>query len=246
MVKSPAARRRKSLTHNSRPCRSQTRLIRYSNPTRWSAWAGLFGGLLWALFPLGELPAAQLMLTPKGSLVYYSLGYLCATLLLLTSLQGFHALHRTSYGWLGTMGFYVSFVALVLAFAGGALEMTKTATTSTGSILAYWTVIFGFSVLAWGSAVLGLAITGKLHDHPSYLGGLLLSIAVPLGFLFVFATGAAWGLEFWVWLTVPYGVAWLLLGYALLRARSTVVRHSPTSGQYRTQRTIWWRRMLRG
>ena len=63
----------------------------------------------------------DLMLTPKGLLAYFCLGYLWATVLLLTGLQGLHGFHRRSYGWLGTVGFYVSFVALVLAFAGGAL-----------------------------------------------------------------------------------------------------------------------------
>jgi hypothetical protein len=242
-VESPVAKAREQLTDNSRPGTRRPRMSRSSDSRRRSARAGILGGLLWALFPLGELPAAQLVLTPKGSLAYYSLGYLCATLLLLTSLQGFHALHRRGYGWLGSVGFYVSFVALVLAFAGGALEM---ATTGTGSIVAYWIVIMSFFILAWGSVLLGLGIAGKLHDPPSYLGGLLLCIAVPLGFLFVFATGAAWRFDFWVGLTVPYGAAWLLLGYALLTAKSTVAQHSPTSGQYSTQRTFRWRRMLRG
>jgi hypothetical protein len=246
-VESPVAKVREALTDNSRLGTSRPRMSRSSDSRRRSARAGMLGGLLWALFPLGQLPAVHLVLTPKGSIAYFSLGYLCATLLLLTSLQGFHALHRRGYGWLGTVGFYVSFVALVLAFAGGAFEMTKSATTtSTGSIVAYWTVVLSFFILAWGSALLGLGIAGKLHDPPSYLGGLMLSIAVPLGFIFVFATEAAWRFDFWVGLTVPYGVAWLLLGYALLRAKSTAAQHSPTSGQYSTQRTFWWRRMLRG
>jgi hypothetical protein len=192
------------------------------NLTQWSARAGMLGGLLWVLFPLGELPAAGLVLTPKGSLTYYSLGYLWATLLLLMGLQGLHALHRRSYGRLGTVGFYLSFVALVLAFAGGAFEVTKTATTNTGSIGAYWTLVMGFFMLAWGSGLLGLAITGTLHDPPSYLGGLLLTIGVPLGLLFVFTAGGTWDFGFWVGLTVPYGVAWLLLGYALSAAKGTV------------------------
>jgi hypothetical protein len=245
-VDSPVAKVREPLTDNSRPGTRRPRMSRSSDSRRRSAWAGMLGGLLWALFPLGELPAAQHVLTPRGSLAYYSLGYLCATLLLLTSLQGYHTLHRRGFGWLGTVGFYASFGALVLAFAGGTFEMTRTATTSTGSIVAYWTVIMSFFILAWGSVLLGLSIVGKLHDPPSYLGGLLLSIAVPLGFLFVFTTGAAWRFDFWVGLTVPYGAAWLLLGYALLTVKSTVARHSPTSGQYSNQSTFWWRRMLRG
>ena len=220
----PAARRRKPLTHNSRPSRSQTRIIRSSDPTRWSAWAGLFGGLLWALFPLGELPAAHSVLTPKGSLAYFGLGYLCATLLLLMGLKGLHAIHRRSYGWLGSVGLLVSFAALVVAFAGGAFEMMNMASVSKASTMASLTLIVGFFILVWGSALLGLAITGTLRDPPLYLGGLLLTIAVPLGFLFVFVTGAAWDLEFWVGLTVPYGVTWMILGCALLRAKGRAVQ----------------------
>ena len=215
----PAARLRKLLTHNSRPDTGQTRIIGYSNPTRRSAWAGLLGGLLWALFPLGELPTAHLVLTPKGFLAYFGIGYLCAALLLLVGLKGLHAIHGRSYGWLGSMGLFVSIAALVVAFAGGAFEMIDMASTSTVSTMAYLTLIVGFFILAWGSALLGLATTGTLRDPLLYLGGLLLTIAVPLGLLFVFVTGAAWNFEFWVGLTVPYGVTWMVLGYALLRAK---------------------------
>ena len=219
VVESPAARRRKPLTSNSRPRTSQTRMIRSSNPTRWSAWAGLVGGLLWALFPLGELPAAHLVLTPKGLLAYYGFGYLCATLLLLVGLKGLHAVHSRSYGWLGSVGLFASFAALVLAFAGSALEMINMASTGTASTVAYLTLIVAFLILVWGSALLGLAIMGTLSDLPLYIGGLLLAIAVPLGLLFAFVAGAAWSFEFWVGLTVPYGVAWMIMGYALLRAK---------------------------
>jgi hypothetical protein len=113
--------------------------------------------------------------------------------------------------------------ALVLAFVGGAFEMTKTAATGIGSTVAYLTVILSHFILAWGSALLGLAITGTLHDPASYLGGLLLTIAVPLGFLFVFAAETAWDLGFWVGLTMPYGVAWLVLGLALVMLFMTYI-----------------------
>jgi hypothetical protein len=199
-------------------------MIRSSNPTRWSARAGLVGGLLWALFPLGELPSAHSVLTPEGSLAYFGLGYLYATLLLLMGLKGLHAIHRRSYGWLGSVGLFVSFAALVVAFAGGAFEMIDMASTVTASTVAYLTLIVGFFILTWGSALLGLAITGTLRDPLLYLGGLLLTIAVPLGLLFVFLTGAAWNFEFWVGLTVPYGVSWMVLGCALLRAKGRVAQ----------------------
>ena len=219
VVESPAARRRKSLTHDSRTGTSQTRMVRSSSPTPWSAWAGLVGGLLWALFPLGEHPSVHSVLTPKGSLAYFGLGYLCATLLLLMGLKGLHAIHRRSYGWLGSVGLFVSLAALVVAFAGGTFEMLDMASTNIASTVAYLTLIVAFLILVWGSALLGLAIMGTLRDLPLYLGGLLLAIAVPLGLLFAFVAGAAWSFEFWIGLTVPYGVAWIVLGYALLRAK---------------------------
>jgi hypothetical protein len=178
------------------------------------------------LFPLGEFLVAGLVLTPRGSLAYYGLGYLAPQMLLLIGLVGLHTLRRRSYGWLGTVGFLMSFVALVLAFVGGAFEMTKMAATGTGSTVAYLTLIIGFFILVWGSALLGLAIMRTLHHPAAYLGGLLLAIAVPLGFLFVFAAGPAWDFGFWAGLTMPYGVAWLLLGYALLAARGTLAEQA--------------------
>jgi hypothetical protein len=197
--------------------------ISSSNLVRWGAWAGILGGLLWALFPLGELPEVDSVLTPRGSLVCYGLGYLLPQLLLLVGSAGLHALRKRSYGWLGSVGFFVSFVALVLVFISGAWEMTKIASTGVGSTVGYWTSMMGYFLLAWGSGLLGLAITGTPRDPPSYLGGLLLAIAVPLGLLFAFATGDAWDFGFWVGLTVPYGVAWVFLGYALMSKRNASV-----------------------
>ena len=183
---------------------------------------------MWALFPLGELPSVHLVLTPKGSLAYYGIGYLCATLLLLLGLKSLHATYGRSYGWLGSVGSLVSFVALVLVLFGGAFEMMNLVSAGTASTLAYSTLIVGFFILVWGSAILGLALLRTLRDPPLYLGGLLLTIAVPLGFLFVFITGAAWDFEFWAGLTMPYGAAWMILGCALLRvkARATQPRIS--------------------
>jgi|SRR5215203_1665041 hypothetical protein len=201
-----------------------------SNLGRWGAWAGTLGGLLWALFPLGELPEADAVLTPRGVLVYYGLGYLLPQLLLLMGLARLHTLCRRSYGLLGTVGFFVSSAALMLTFVGGAWEMTNITSTGTVSTAGYWTSIMGFFVLACGSGLLGLAIIGVLRDPPSYLGGLLLAIAEPLGFLFVFAVGGAWDFGSRVGLTVPCGVAWALLGYALLSQRGAALdRRARTS-----------------
>jgi hypothetical protein len=176
------------------------------------------------LVPLGELPAADLLLTPKGSLAYYCLGHLFATLLLLMGLKGLHIIHRRWYGWFGVAGFFVSFVALVLVFVGGTFEMMYLAFTGAEGVVGYLALMIGFLLLACGSVILGLAITGVRHDLLSYLAGLLLANGVPLGLLFVFISEASWDSYFWAGLTVPYGVAWLLLGYALAGER-----HSSTA-----------------
>jgi hypothetical protein len=170
------------------------------------------------LFPLGELPAADLVLTRKASLTYYGFGHLFATLLLLMGLKDLHIIHRRCYGWLGSAGYFVSFAALVLVFVGGTFEMTNMASTGAEGAVGYLTLMLSFLLLAWGSALLGMAITSVLHDPPSYLAGLVLATGVPLGLVVAFAAGAAWDSYFWAGLTVPYGVAWLLLGYALLSA----------------------------
>ena len=197
-----------------------------SNLVRWGAWAGMLGGLSWALFPLGELREVDSVLTPWGSLAYYGLGYLLPQLLMLVGLAGLRALRGGSYGWLGNAGILVSFVALLLVFTGSAWDMAKISFTGAGSTVGYLTLIIGFFILTWGSGLLGFAIIGMLHDLPSYLGGLVLSIAVPLGLLFVFAADGAWDFGFWLGLTAPYGVAWVLLGYALLSERYASVERS--------------------
>ena len=192
-----------------------------SNLVRWGALAGTLGGLLWALFPLGNLPEVASVLTPRGSLAYYGLGYLLPQLFMLAGSAALHVLRGRRYGWLGNVGYFVSFAALVLVFIGGAWETTKVASTGMESIVGYWSSMIGFFVLMWGSGFLGLAIMRSPDDPPSYLGGLLLAIAVPLGFLLAFAYGDAWGFGSWVGLTVPYGVAWVLLGYAILSTKGT-------------------------
>ena len=102
--------------------------------------------------------------------------------------------------------------------------MATMASTGAEGVVGYLALMMSFSLLACGSVVLGLAITGVRHDPLSYLAGLLLANGVPLGLLFVFVSGAAWDFYFWAGLTVPFGVAWLLLGFTLLPTRGTAAR----------------------
>ena len=76
-----------------------------------------------------------------------------------------------------------------------------------------------FVPLGLGSALLGLAITGVMRDPLSQLAGLLLTIGVPLGLLVAFAARANADFSFWAGLTMPYGLAWMLLGVPLASER---------------------------
>jgi hypothetical protein len=79
-----------------------------------------------------------------------------------------------------------------------------------------------FLLLPVGAVLLGTALVRTLRDPGPRLGGLLLVLALPLGILLPVLLGAMaprTDLSFWAAITVPYGVAWLLLGYALLSGR---------------------------
>ena len=171
------------------------------------------------LFPLAELPAVRTVLTPEGYVAVYALGCLWAQLLLLVGLKGFHDRHNYAYGWPGTVGFYAIFVALALAFTGGAILITSLTFAGAESLVAYLTLIVSFVPLGLGSALLGLGITGVMRDPPSQLAGLLLAIGVPLGLLVAFAAGTNADFSFWSGLTMPYGLAWILLGVPLASER---------------------------
>ncbi len=185
---------------------------------------------MWASFPLATV-LVSLKNTQPGSLthlaaagVYWLMGVL-ALLLLVVGLAGLRALHGGAYGRLGNVGFLVSFLALALMFLGNAVEVASLTFGGTESSAGHSMFLIGFLVLLAGSVLLGIAIVRTRRDSPSRLGGLLLIGALPLGILLAIVLGvtaAGTDLGFWAAITVPYGVAWLVLGYALVSARTTV------------------------
>ena len=201
-----------------------------SNLRRRAGLTGMLGGLLWVLFPLGTPFFMDPQQTPPGtlahgaSLAYYWLLLVFPHLLLLLGLVSLHALYRTTYGRLGNAGFLVSFVALVLMFVGNAWEMVTLTFQNREGDVGYFSFIAGVFALLVGSVPLGIALMRAQDDPPSRMGGLLLIAAIPLGILLVplgLALSPRSELGFWAGTHMPYGLAWVLLGYALLSARST-------------------------
>jgi hypothetical protein len=197
---------------------------------RWSGWAGIIGGLLWALFPLATV-LVSMDGTQPGSLahigaafVYWLMGVL-PLLLLLVGLVGLRALHSGAYGRLGNGGFLGSFLALALMFLGNAVEVASLTFSGTESGVGHTMFLIGFLLLLVGSVLLGIALIRTLRNPSSRIGGLLLVAALPVGILLAVVLGAIaprTDLGFWAAITVPYGVAWLLLGHALMSTSGTV------------------------
>ena len=207
-----------------------------SGLVRWGAWAGMLGGLLWALFPLATI-LVSIKDTQPGSLahlaavVVYWLMAVLPLLLLLVGLAGLGALHGGAYGRLGNIGFLLSFLALALMFLGNAVEVASLTFSGSESSVGHSMFLIGFLVLLVGSVLLGIALVRARRDPSSRLGGLLLVGALPLGILLAVVLGSIaprTDLGFWAAITVPYGVAWLMLGHALMLARGGTAADQPS------------------
>ena len=199
---------------------------------RWGGPAGMLGGLLWALLPLAIVLVSIEDKQPgtPAHLATAALYWLMAViplLLLLVGLVGLRVLRSGSYGRLGRVGFVVSSVALTLMFAGNAVEVASLTFSGSESAVGHSMFLIGFLALLAGSVLLGIALVRTQRDLSSRIGGLLFILALPLGILLAVVLGAVapkTDLGFWAAITVPYGVAWILLGGALRSHRTEPAR----------------------
>ena len=201
-----------------------------ANWIRWGGTAGMVGGLLWVSFPLSTA-LVSLEDTQPGTLAYvataasYWLMAVLPLLLLLVGLMGLRALIGGADGRLGKVGFLVSFVALALMFFGNGVEVASLTYSGSESAVGHSAFLAGFLALLVGSLLLGVALIRARRDPFSRLGGLVFALALPLGILFAFlgdAVAPGTDIGFWAAITVPYGIAWVLLGYTLSSSRHAV------------------------
>lgn len=183
---------------------------------------------MWTLLPLG-MGLASIEDAQPGTATHLAsaaVDWLMAViplLLLLVGLSAIHLLHRRDYGRLGNVGFFVSFAALTLMFVGNAVEVASLTFTGSESAVGHFTFLIGFLLLLIGSAPLGVALARTRRDRASRIGGLLFIGLLPLGILLAVVLGTiapGTDIGFWAAISVPYGVAWLLLGYALRSHRA--------------------------
>ena len=182
--------------------------------------AGLVGGLLWALWPLGTPMFFETLWTTgeidlRGRL--YGLVATAALALLVVGLVSLHRLHRGRYGRIGVAGFVLSLGALVLMLPGLAMDALAYGTQL--SELGHMAFLIGFLGLLLGSIPLGFAIRrAGVLPHARWVSPLL-AVAIPLGIAAMIVGESvaprADDLWFWIAIATPYGLCWVVLGSEL-------------------------------
>jgi hypothetical protein len=189
------------------PERSARGTVSSSNFVRWGGLAAVAGGALWmAVFALfASRPSGPGSAPPYRSFEGLYVPCLVSTVLIVAGLVALHVHLRGTYGGLGTAGFVLALVgaALLVLVVGGAPFLLSRA---------------GALGLLLGSALMGAAAlraSARLR-----LGGAALVVG-SLAFFLLDTEG--WR----VWFALPYGGAWVLVGY-LLRSGGAGAPPRPT------------------
>lgn len=189
------------------------------SPLRLAGPLAIGGGLLWALAPV---PAMML----ESRLA--NVAYVPALVLLLGGVIGLRL--RTDTGPVADVGYLLTLGGVALATAGSILEATVRLATLVEWGIADGIVFFaGLYMLLLGSLFLGIGLWRG--DPPSRLGAALLVACLPVavvGFR-AFNTGGLVDVN-WIPFTVPYGTAWIIIGYALLVASRGAAEDSRSDG----------------
>ena len=176
---------------------------------RWGGPAAVLGGVLWmAVFAaFATRPSGPGSAPPYRSFEGLYVPFLLAAVLIVAGLAALHAHLRGTYGGLGKAGFVLALVGAVsLALVVGGAPFLWSRVGALGLLL--------------GSALMGadaLRASARLR-----LAGTTLVVGSLAFFLFD-TEGAR------VWFALPYGGAWVMVGYLLLRFGGDKAAPRPTS-----------------
>ena len=184
--------------------------------------AGVVGGTLWALLPVVFL--VHLEDTARGTLAFVAVAAAAwvvgavSLVLLLVALARLRSGLADGGGRLAAVGVVVSGLALLAMVVGNGTELATLTFRGTESDLGHSAFLIGFLVLVVGSLLLGIALLrGRREPLVRWAGALLVGM-VPLGIglgVLLNAVAPHTDLGFWAAITVPYGVAWVLLGRSM-------------------------------
>ena len=198
-------------------------------PSNWIRWSGLVGmvcGALWALWYVGAYFVGWAP-TSKPEYETYNRLMTIVLLLLLVGLAGAHTLQRSINGWLGTIGFVLASLGLVVMIAGNVTEFWAFTEEAYGSdsLRNFGWMGFGLGQLTpyIGSVLFGVA-TLRARMLPR-LGALLLLVWFPAGMMMSGLLQLASVPEALAFsgLTGLCGLGWIILGYALWSGGSELV-----------------------
>jgi hypothetical protein len=188
-----------------------------TTPVPRTASTATIGGALWALVPVafGLADPTELERGTLSFVAVTAVVWMCGVLslaLLLAGLTGLRpALAQTR---IGAAGVAVTAMGLVAMLLGNGAELTTVTISGQESDLGHTVFLAGFLVLLVGSVLLGIALVRR---RISPAGGWVLVLALPIGIVLgvlgtlLFPHSDA---GFWAALTVPTGIAWVLIGRA--------------------------------
>src|SRR3954454_5493592 len=182
-----------------------------------AATAAALGGALWALVPV-PFGLADPTGVERGTLSFVAVTavvWMCGALSLALLLVGVAGLRPAlPHGRLGTAGVAVTLVGLAAMLLGNGTELTTVTVSGRESDLGHTVFLAGFLVLLVGSVLLGVAL---IRRRTAPVAGWILTLALPIGIgLGVLGTLLFPHVDagFWAAITVPTGVAWVLIGRA--------------------------------
>jgi hypothetical protein len=188
--------------------------------------AAVTGGALWALMPLAF--SVSLEATTFGSpefvavaASYWLFGVL-APVLLVVAYRALRNALGAQASRVGRIGGTIAAAGLLAMAIGNGTEVASMSVGGGEVGAGHAIFLLGFLVSIVGGVLLGIVIVRRRSDRLSRAAGLVLTLALPLG-IGIAIVGSAIAPNddtgFWAAITVPTGVAWVLLGTALRSAR---------------------------
>jgi hypothetical protein len=199
-------------------------------PSR-AATTALVGGALYALFPVAWKTANVTdvefgTLSFGAVMVSYWTFAVVAPALIVGGLVGLRRTLGPDAGKVGTTGLVGSMIGLSAMALGVGIELASISVGGGEVALGHFTLLVGFLVHIAGSILLGIVVFRRRRDTLSRAAGLVLALALPLGIgLGLLGSAVDPGDDTWFWaaISVPTGIAWILLG----RSLRTVGRTAP-------------------
>jgi hypothetical protein len=188
-----------------------------------AATTGLVGGALWALLPVAW-KVADVSEFEFGTLSHAAVAasyWVFAVIAPAMVVVGLVALRRalgSDAGRVGTVGLVLSMAGVAAMSLGVGIEVASISFGGGEVAVGHALLLLGFLVHIAGSIPVGIVVFRRRRDALSRAGGLLLTLALPLGVGLGMLGSAidpdddAW---FWAAISVPTGIAWVLLGLSL-------------------------------